>query len=128
MRLTPKPSIKKPTPKRRPPFILPSGKKPFEQLTKEELEGAAAWRHGLFYKLWIYPFGSSDLYTVSKPPEGVRIVKGVGSAYKSVIAKGVIPSEISALRMGIVNVGVTRTGKGKPRLHFTKPRAASMRL
>ena len=96
-----------------------------EGLTQEQMDGAIAWKQGLFYKLWYPPYGEKDMKSTTKPIAGVKYHEGIGSAAKSAIKlHGEIPKNIKR-DMGIVDIEISRGDKGfgsKPKLSFKPDR------
>ena len=94
-----------------------SGKK--TKVTGKQLEGAVAWKQGMFYRMHYPPFGAEDKLVTREPIPGVRYEEGIGSAAKSAVTLyGEVPQNIK-LDMGIVDIGIGRADKtGKPKLKF----------
>jgi len=94
-----------------------SGKK--TKVTEEQLEGAVAWKQGLFYRMHYPPFGAEDKLVTREPIPGVRYEEGIGSAAKSAVTLyGEVPQNIR-LDMGIVDIDIGRAEKtGQPKLRF----------
>lgn len=102
-----------------PPIPLPGGGA--LELTREQLEGIIAWKQGIMYKMIYPPYGQKQIVNSRKPLAGVHYYSGVGSALKSIIARGGrVPKEI--LRdMGIMDLRiVTPPGSRKPTIHFKR--------
>lgn len=100
---------------------LPSGKT--RQLTKKEAAGVIAWKQGFMYKLLYPPYGEKQIVNTRKPISGVKYHRGVGSAYKSIIAKGGIVPRVVRRDMGVVDVIIKTPPKSrKPRISFKSDR------
>lgn len=82
---------------------LPSG---YENLTDTQIMSMIAWKQGIMYKAIYQPYGKNDIINTRKPINGVKYYKGVGSAAKSAIARGV-PPEVINRDMGIVDIKIT---------------------
>jgi hypothetical protein len=103
-----------------PPYIprirLPDGSK--RAMTPEEMAGAVAWKQGFIYKMLYPPY--DNMQNSRKPFPGIKIVKGVRSAYKTIIRLGGrVPARI-AHDMGIMDVFIITPKKGKPRIEFKR--------
>ena len=99
-----------------PPTPIPPEKK--KKLTAEELAGAVAWKQGFIY-IMIYP-PYDKLHYSRKPYKGVKIVKGVRSAYDTIVKLGKrIPANLE-YDMGIMDVFIGTPAKGKPELKFRR--------
>lgn len=94
-----------------------SGKK--TKVTEKQLEGAVAWKQGMFYRMHYPPFGAEDKLVTREPIPGVRYEEGIGSAAKSAVTLyGEIPQNIR-LDMGIVDIDIGRAERtGQPKLRF----------
>ena len=90
-----------------------------KQLTPEQINGAVAWRQGLFYRMHYPPFGTDDKLVTREPMPGVKYHEGIGSAAKSAVTLyGELPQNVR-LDMGIVDVHIDRSEKaGQPKLKF----------
>ncbi|MDD5487337.1 MAG: hypothetical protein PHW65_07300, partial [Dehalococcoidales bacterium] len=90
-----------------------------KQLTPEQINGAVAWRQGLFYRMHYPPFGADDKLVTREPIPGVKYHEGIGSAAKSAVTLyGELPQNVR-LDMGIVDVHIDRSEKtGQPKLKF----------
>jgi hypothetical protein len=90
-----------------------------KDITEKQLEGAVAWKQGMFYRMHYPPFGAEDKLVTREPIPGVRYEEGIGSAAKSAVTLyGEIPQNIR-LDMGIVDIDIGRADKtGKPKLKF----------
>jgi hypothetical protein len=89
------------------------------KLSKKQIEGAVAWKQGLFYRLHYPPFGKIDKIVTREPIPGVPYHEGIGSAAKSIVALyGEIPQDIR-LDMGIVDIDISkRKNLKQPELKF----------
>ena len=110
----PSPSPKSPSPSPSPKspgpgsirFTGSDGKK--VRLTEKQLEGALAWKQGLFYQVRWQPFGAKDVFYSREPVPGVKYFDGIGSAAKSAVdLYGEVPQNVR-LDMGIVDINITR--------------------
>jgi len=91
-------------------------------LTKKELAGAVAWKQGLFFKLIYPPYGLHNIINSRKQFAGVKTVKGIRSAYETIIRiGGKLPATIKR-DMGIMDIKIItpKAGKGKPRITFRR--------
>lgn len=89
-------------------------------LTEKQLEGALAWKQGLFYQVRWQPFGAKDVFYSREPVPGVKYFDGIGSAAKSAVTLyGEVPQNVR-LDMGIVDVNISRNTSDthKPILGF----------
>lgn len=85
---------------------LPDGTE--KALTRKQIEGAIAWRQGLFYQMRWPPFEAKDVIYSREPLPGVKYHDGIGSAAKSaVVLYGEIPKHVR-IDMGIVDVNIFR--------------------
>ena len=82
-------------------------------LTDEQAKSIIAWKQGIMYKMIWSPYGKDNIYNSRKPLAGVKYYKGVGSASRSAIARGV-PQETIKRDMGIVDIEITTAKGGKP--------------
>ena len=90
----------------------------YTHLTAEELAGAVAWKQGFIY-IMIYP-PYDKLHYSRKPYKGVKIVKGVRSAYDTIVRMGGrIPANLE-YDMGIMDVFIGTPARGKPELKFRR--------
>jgi hypothetical protein len=92
----------------------------FEDLTRDQLDGAVAWKQGFIYKLWVKPFGQADIINSKQPIPGVKYHTGIGSAAQSLIVTyGEIPKHIKR-DMGVVDIDVFRAKEGgkQPTIKF----------
>ena len=81
--------------------------------------GTYAWRQGFGYRILEPPYDQDHFYFVRKPPEGVPIVKGARSAYRSIVTqKGSVPPQV-AIDMGIMDIYVVTKGK-KSQMRFKR--------
>lgn len=118
----PRPPIKK-------RFLLPLLPLPpgdaYARLSIFQKQGAVAWKQGFIYKLIYPPYGQENIINSRKPIAGVKLVKGIRSAYKSIIKardkEGLLPSEITR-DMGIMDIKIATPGqgRGKPKLQFKR--------
>jgi hypothetical protein len=96
-------------------------------VTREQLEGAVAWKQGIMYITWVKPFDQSDLLYTRKPIPQVKYFTGPGSAAKSIVAMfGEVPDFLHA-DMGVVDITVKGQGKAQPILSFREDKYVSRR-
>jgi hypothetical protein len=96
-------------------------------VTREQLEGAIAWKQGIMYITWVKPFDESDLLYTRKPIPEVKYFTGPGSAAKSIVAlHGEVPDFLHA-HMGVVDVNIKGQGAAQPILTFKEDRYVSRR-
>ena len=79
---------------------------------KRYSRGSVAWKQGLFYKIAIPVPGTRrlEVLTTRERPQGVRIVKGPDSAFKSMGKKGYFPVK-ATYDMGIMDVQILKSGR-----------------
>jgi hypothetical protein len=98
-------------------IILPNGEGEIK-LTQKQFDSIVAWKQGIMYIAKWHPFGKHDIYHSREPIEGVKYEKGIGSANRSLIAKGT-KENIPNQDMGIVSIHFnTGSGKSKPYMDF----------
>lgn len=90
------------------PILLP-GANPGSH--KKILSGTVAWKQGLFYKVAVIQNRRLVVLTTKEKPEGVPIVKGIKSAFKTLTRKGAYFPPEAKYDMGIMDVKITKKGK-----------------
>lgn len=73
--------------------------------------GTVAWKQGLFYKVAVIQNRKLIVLTTKEKPEGVPIVKGIKSAFKTLTRKGAYFPPEAKYDMGIMDVKITKKGK-----------------
>ena len=73
--------------------------------------GTVAWKQGLFYKVAVIQNRKLIVLTTKQKPEGVPIVKGIKSAFKTLTRKGAYFPPEAKYDMGIMDVKITKKGK-----------------
>lgn len=121
----PSPSVSppptEPPPEEPPPTPPPSPKPPVIPKVSgktekiKEKEGAVAWRQGFVWWVIYPPYKSKrDIKCLKQPPKGATVVKGPGSAYKTVQALGGDANIVLEIDLGIFDVQISRpSGAGK---------------
>lgn len=108
------PTVPKPPLFPKPPVVPPvhiPEREAKEKRRKIELKGAICWRQGFIWKTIYPPYGKDDIMHTTEPPPGVKVVKGIRSAYKTITKLGVhVPREIY-VDMGIMDVVIKKRGK-----------------
>lgn len=99
------------------------------ELSKEQIDGAVAWKQGVMYKMFVP--GTENGYQLINTPNpipGVKIEKGYGSAMRSIVLKhGDLPKDIK-WDMGIMDIEISNTRKGhKPKIKFTEDKYSKTR-
>ena len=90
-------------------------------LTLKQYAGIIAWKQGFMYKMIYPPYGDKQIVNSRKPIGGVTYASGVGSAYKSIIAKGGKVPTVITRDLGIFDIRiVTPKGSRKPKLHYKR--------
>jgi len=98
---------------------LPSGES--RVLTEKEEEGIIAWKMGFMYKMIFPPYGQKQIVNSRKPLAGVKYYTGIGSAFKSIIARGGVVPRVVLRDMGIMDIRIeTPKGSRKPTIHFKR--------
>ena len=109
-----------------PPPIITIPRKRKKKDEKKKLARLAvplAWRQGFVWWVIYPPYKSkADVKVLKKPPEGARIVKGIGSAYKTIQGLGGNVNILLTLDMGAFDVTITRPKRAgaKGTIKFTR--------
>jgi hypothetical protein len=84
------------------------------RLTKRQWNSIMAWKQGFEYVMKWYPYrDKKDILYTRTPIEGVKYDTGVGSANRSLVAKGII-EKVPKQDMGIMKI-TFETGQGRPK-------------
>jgi hypothetical protein len=108
---TPPPTIPErgtPKPPAIPPILSSMNKDEKRKLIQS---GTVAWKQGLFYKVAVIQNRKLIVLTTKQKPEGVPIVKGIKSAFKTLTRKGAYFPPEAKYDMGIMDVKITKKGK-----------------
>jgi hypothetical protein len=107
-------SPREPEPPRRPP---PDPKLPFKiklpdgrELTQSQLDGAIAWKQGWCFKMLYPPYGQENIVNTRKPLDIVKYLEGPGSAYATVVARGVNVPPTILRDMGVFDLRLSVPG------------------
>jgi len=75
--------------------------------------GSFTWRQGFIWWTIHPPYrGRKDMFPSREPPPGATVVKGPGSAYKTITKLGVnVPKEV-LIDLGIQDIRITKHGGG----------------
>jgi len=90
------------------------------KLTIKQYAGILAWKQGIMYKMIYPPYGEKNIINSRKPIAGVKYSSGVGSAYKSIIAKGGTIPKVILRDLGIFDIRIVTPKGGKPKLHYKR--------
>ena len=110
--------VTKKVPIKVPLIPLPDGTS--RDMTPKERTGSVAWKQGFIYVLIYPPYGEKNILYSRKPFPGVKIAKGVKSAYKTITKLGIkLPASIKR-DMGIMDIEIKtpKKGKGKSVIEF----------
>jgi len=118
----------------RPPLYPGLKKKKLEELTKEEKEGAIAWKQGFGWWVIVPPFYNEDtaIFTFTVP-KGIRTAPNMKSAFSTIQkTNDKVPDRISFDRLGIVRATITRPprqpGTRTGAIRFTQTSKANQRV
>lgn len=102
-----------------PPVFWLKGGKEQKGITESQKKGLVAWKQGFMYVAIYPPYEEPQTLYSRDPIEGVKYYDDVGSAARSLIAKGgKIPEHIYK-DMGIVDITITRTrNEAKPEITY----------
>jgi len=89
--------------------------------TQKELDSALMWRQGKVYRAWLPPYNKASMVVTHDPIPDVKYETGVGSAYRSLVAKGLKMPDHLRYDMGIQVIDFEKsTDPMKPRMEFTE--------